>query len=376
MGAMASVDTFTLASAGRTEFYVTAAPAVAGDARQQAEDVFAAVAGVLRDHGARLVYERVFVTPGTLQAVASARTRAYGDLDDGVAPAWLEVAVGHSGAVPGVQVHAIAGGSQPEPVELDGMAVGRIVRCPDHDFLAVSGLSAPHAGASREDQALVLMQQAKAVVEQVGGNMLSIARTWVWLGDILEWYDRFNRVRTDFFRECGLLDPALGEHLPASTGVGVAPALGGHCGMDLVATIEQRRADQQFLLEGGNQGSAFDYGSAFSRAARARTPGGATVYVSGTASIDADGLTTHEGDSAAQIEATIANVRAVLTDMDCRDSDVVQAVIFCMTPEVEQVFRRQFGNLPWPRTVVICNMCRGDLLVEIEALACPGAQKL
>ena len=372
---MAVIDTLTIGSAGRKEFYVTAA-APPDDAPRQAEAIFAAVAQVLRDNDARLVYERVFVTPGTTSAAASARSRAYGDLDDGVAPAWLQVAQGRSGPVPGVQVHAVAGDARPELVELDGKPVGRIVRCPDHDFLAVSGLSAPHAGTTRGQQALAIMLNAKAVVEQAGGNLLDVARTWMWLGDILEWYDEFNQVRTELFREVGLFDPALGEHLPASTGVGVAPALGGHCSMDLAATIDKTGAEKQFLIEGGNQGSAFAYGSAFSRAARARTPGGETVYVSGTASIDAEGLTTHHGDIAAQIKDTIANVRAVFADMDCADSDVVQAVIFCMTPEVEDVFRRQFSALPWPRTIVICNMCRGDLLVEIEAAACPGATKL
>ena len=373
---MACVDTFSISASGRTELYVTVDAPPTDDPGGQAEALFAAVAAELRRHDARLVYERVFLTPPALSAATAARAAAYGDLDDGVPPAWLRVGPGHSGAVPGVQVQAVAGGAPPEVLEFNGKPTGRIVRCGDYDLLTVAGLAAPDAGPTREEQAGAMMRRAKAAVEQAGGNLLSVSRTWMWLGDILAWYDDFNRVRTDYFRECGLFDPAVGEHLPASTGVGVGPALDGHCTMDLVATIEPQQTDQQFLIEGGNQGSAFSYGSAFSRAARARTPGGETVYVSGTASIDADGNTTHKGDILAQIEDTIANVRAVLTDMGCTDDDVVQSVVYCMSPVVEQTCRSQFADLPWPKTHVIGDICRHDLLVEIEAAACPGAQRL
>lgn len=372
IGAMSScLRTVGLKSPGCTELYISATPEP-GDSGSQAEQVFAAVAGVLRDSDARIVYERVFVAPGGADAVAEARSTAYGNLDDGVRPAMLAVGTGQGGPIPGVQVHAVAGGNAPEPIELGGSAGGRIVRCDDFDFLAVSGLSAPDAGDAT-DQAKAILEKAQAAVEAAGGNMLSIARTWMWLGDILDWYDQFNDVRNEFFRDCGLLGAGIDERLPASTGVGVGPALGGACCMDLVATIDKNPRGSQFLLEGGNQGSAFSYGSAFSRAARARTPAGQTVYVSGTASIDADGRTTHVGDIAAQLKATIKNVRAVLADMNCRDQDVTQSVVYCMTPEFEQVFHEQFGDLPWPRTVVISDICRRDLLAEIEAVACPGA---
>jgi len=368
---MSSLQTLSLKSPECTEFYLTAS-AGAGDAANQADELFAAVAEALRSHDARIVYERVFVTPAAAGAVAPARAAAYGELDDGVAPALLGVSPGAGGPIPGVQVHAVAGGNAPEPIELAGSAGGRIVRCDDFDFLAVSGLSAPEAGDAAS-QTKAMLEKAQAAVEAAGGNMLSIARTWMWLHDILDWYDQFNDVRNEFFQTCGLLGAGADERLPASTGVGVGPALGGACCMDLVATIDKNRKGSQFLLEGGNQGSAFSYGSAFSRAARARTPAGQTVYVSGTASIDADGRTTHVGDIEAQLKASIENVRAVLADMGCRDEDVTQAVVYCMTPDFEQVFHKQFGDLPWPRTVVVSDICRRDLLAEIEAAACPGA---
>ena len=121
----------------------------------------------------------------------------------------------------------------------------------------------------------------------------------------------------------------------------------------------------------GKQQCALEYGSAFSRASRAITPAGETVFVSGTASIDAGGATTNIGDAAGQINATIENVQAVLKDMHCLEDDVVYAIAYCKTTEVEKIFNGVKGNLSWPWITVICDVCRPDLLFEIEAAAMP-----
>lgn len=220
-----------------------------------------------------------------------------------------------------------------------------------------------------------MFEKAESVLQQIGGNMLSVARTWLWLGDILSWYRDFNGVRTQFFIERGLMNGRPGENrLPASTGIGVKPAGAPVCALDLVALTGAQGSIQR-LLALGNQNAASRYGSAFSRAAKAATPAGHVVYVSGTASIDAQGKTTHAGDVNGQIQATIDNVRAVLRDTHCTDTDVVQAVAYCKTPDIEETFRSGWRDLEWPCIVVIADICRDDLLFEIEATALPGARK-
>jgi enamine deaminase RidA (YjgF/YER057c/UK114 family) len=100
-------------------------------------------------------------------------------------------------------------------------------------------------------------------------------------------------------------------------------------------------------------------------------PAGETVFVSGTASINASGITTHVGDALGQINTTIENVRAVLKDMNCSDQNVVQVVAYCKTTEVEKVFNTVKATLAWPWVTVICDICRPELLFEIEATAMP-----
>jgi len=219
-----------------------------------------------------------------------------------------------------------------------------------------------------------MLAVAEKAVHLAGGDLFNVARTWMWLANLLEWYDDFNAVRNELFRQRGLLAKDAKHQLPASTGISVAPAGGAHCAMDMVASIGNGILSR--FLTGGDQSSAFDYGSAFSRALEAKTPAGTAVYVSGTAAIDADGRTEHVGNSAAQIADTIKHARAALAEGGCGDDDVVQSMMYCKTPETEQVFRDAFGDLSWPQVIAVCDICRHDLLFEAEVTACAGARKL
>jgi enamine deaminase RidA (YjgF/YER057c/UK114 family) len=195
----------------------------------------------------------------------------------------------------------------------------------------------------------------------------------MWLGDILAWYDDFNRVRTEFFTDRGLVGEGTRQSMPASTGIGLRCVDGSKCCMDLVAVL-QPPDSTQCLQAVGKQQCALEYGSAFSRASRAITPAGQTIFVSGTASIDASGATTNIGDARGQINTTIENVRAVLRDTQATDEDVVQAVAYCKTIEVQEIFNNAKADLGWPCVTVICDICRPELLFEMEAAAVTPAK--
>jgi enamine deaminase RidA (YjgF/YER057c/UK114 family) len=218
-----------------------------------------------------------------------------------------------------------------------------------------------------------MLNKALAGLKEVGCDFLSVARTWMWLGDILSWYGEFNHERNEFFSENGLLSRTEQPRFPASTGIGVKPAGRAGCAMDLVAVGGAPESITR-LLKGGDQNSAFNYGSAFSRAATAVMPAGKTVFVSGTAAVACDGSTQHVGNAPAQIEATVAHFRAILGQTGCSDGDVVQAIVYCKSDEVARAFRAAFCHLPYPQILVICDICRDDLLFEIEGTACPGAK--
>ncbi|MFA5238983.1 MAG: Rid family hydrolase [Phycisphaerae bacterium] len=361
-------DTRSVGSPEATEIYIAAVPKRNAPPQTQAEEIFSGIGKILRSKSAYILQERIFAAGSAMETVRSVRSKEYGDIDDGVAPTFLVGKEGSSGPISGVQVHAVTG-SKPEVLKLDNKPCGRIFRTKDRAYLTLSDISAPKI-AEANKQARVMLEKAESILKKSGADFLSVPRTWMWLGDILSWYDDFNQVRNKFFIERGLIGSGSRQSMPASTGIGLGPITGESCTMDLTAVLKP--ADSiEFLEAVGKQQCAFEYGSAFSRASRAITPAGETVFISGTASIDAAGATTNLDDARGQINETIENVRAVLGDMNCADKDVVQVMAYCKTTEVEKIFTEAKASLAWPWVTVICDICRADLLFEIEAAAMP-----
>lgn len=348
------------------EVYITAIPDGTGEPRTHVAELFEAIASELGGRKMYILQERIFCTAGILGAVKDIRKSAYGDLADVVEPAWLEAPPGIHGELAGVQMHAAAGVDAPEIVRIDDVPCGRIVKTDDASFLTLSNVQAGFS-ADAAGQAARMFNKVHSLLRGLGANFFSVPRTWLWLGDILDWYDDLNRVRNEFFTANGLVGPGVEGRMPASTGIGVRPASGAACGMDLVAVLSPG-AEIDYLETGGNQNSAFNYGSAFSRAAIAPTPAGRALYISGTASIDRRGATTHIDDAPAQIAETIANVKAIIEQAGLADKDVAHTIVYSKTPEIEQCFHDDHPDFPWPHLSVIADICRDDLLFEIEAL--------
>lgn len=364
-----SIDTRTIESPAVSEIYISATPGKNAPPAEMAEQIFSAISDTLRSKKARILQERVFATEAVMETLSHARSQAYHghDLDDGVAPSFLVGDEGTVGPIAGVQVYALSGRAETQIINLDGTPCGRILRSPGHTFVTLSSVSAP-GPAQATEQARACLEKAECALRKFGTGFLSVARTWIWLKDILSWYDDFNSVRNKFFTERGLIGQGTRQSMPASTGIGLGLAGGCQCALDLTAVLEPANATAYFQA-GGKQQCALEYGSAFSRASRTITPAGQTIFVSGTAAIDAAGVTTNINDALGQINATIENVRAVLRDMNVSDDDVVHVVAYCKTPQIERVFNTVKGNYPWPWVTTICDICRPELLFEIEATA-------
>lgn len=120
------------------------------------------------------------------------------------------------------------------------------------------------------------------------------------------------------------------------------------------------------------QNPAFRYGSAFSRGMALVTGGRCTLWVSGTASIGPGGETLHTGHVEAQILETLLSVAALLEEQGAGLRDIVTATLFCKTPAVYAAAERvtRLLDLPHlPAVSVRADVCRSDLLVELEAVA-------
>jgi len=200
-------------------------------------------------------------------------------------------------------------------------------------------------------------------------DLRCVARTWGWLRDILTWYDDFNAARTAVYQKERLVDSGGHAHyLPASTGIGVAPADGSACALEVLAVSDGHRSIRS-IQAGGEQDSAFSYGSAFARAVLAPMPAGSTLFVSGTAAIDPQGRSEHPGDAARQIDATLQHIRALLAEVGWSEDRIVSAIAYSKTPQIANALTNGWSALPWPRIETIADVCRKELLFEMEVTA-------
>lgn len=333
--------------------------------------MFQAIAAEAARRNARLCRVRAFVPANQMEQhlqawEAFAAARALTPIT------WLHAGEGQPAAV---QAHAIdAAGDWSELGQGPAGSGVALTRGPDR-WAFLGGITGSGSGdfAMITEQAFIA---AKNLLAPASLGLGDVGRTWFFLDKILTRYDAFNIGRSRLFKREGILlpGPEADSRVPASTGIGVSPARGALLAMEAIAA-RGPGADIVRLPAAGKQRSAYEYGSAFSRAAEMTTPGGRTVLISGTAAIDAQGHTCFLDDGPRQVGMTIQNVQAVLQQCRCGGPDVVEAIAYCKTPQVAREFAAHRARpAEWPWVVVVGDVCRGDLLFEVEVYACQGAR--
>lgn len=258
-----------------------------------------------------------------------------------------------------------AAGADVEPIVLDGRILGAVLRGPYADECWLAGLHAADTSASLPDQARAtyeLMEQALGVV---GMDFSHVARTWLFLHDILSWYGPFNKVRTDFFTERGVFDRLV----PASTGIGGSNPAGAAMITGVYALRPKHPSVTVQAVPSPLQCPALAYGSSFSRAVEVALPDVKRLWISGTASIAPDGETQHLDDVVAQTALTCDVVAAILKSRGMDWADVTRATAYFRHAADAGIFAQHCAaaGLPPLPTVVAHNViCRDNLLFELE----------
>jgi 2-iminobutanoate/2-iminopropanoate deaminase len=127
-----------------------------------------------------------------------------------------------------------------------------------------------------------------------------------------------------------------------------------------------------------NEAYCYPKPSSFSRGLRLDIKGVTILMISGTASIDENGVTVHEGDFRAQTLRTYYNITNLLAAEGATWKDVVRTTCYlrdierdyALFNEVRTKFFDEQGLDPLPASTGIqAILCRPDLLVEMEAMA-------
>ena len=271
------------------------------------------------------------------------------------------------------------------------------------------------------DAALDAFQQIRALLGSVDIRLDQVIRTWLYLGGIVadegptQRYKELNRARSDFFEDIHFLTdrlpperekgtgpicrngpegashkldlspfPAGRRVFPASTGIGTE---GRRVMMSAIALATERKDILAVPLENPRQTSAFDYAEhyspktpKFSRAMALTCGNYATILVSGTASIT-NSETRHAHDAVAQTHETLDNIGALISEENlCRHGlpglgtsleGLGLVRVYIKREEdyanVRAACEKRLGELP--TIYAMADVCRPDLLVEIEGMA-------
>jgi len=262
-------------------------------------------------------------------------------------------------------------------------------------WIHCAGVTPPAAMKSAYAQSEFVFEHMRALLEKAGADFSEVVRTWIYFGGITEEesgterYRELNRARTDFFENIhfgdGLAMPGYtGDFYPASTGIGV----GGRGLVTACLALQTDRHDVRILpLENPLQTPSFDYGKQysikspkFSRAMAVALGNYLTTWVSGTASI-VNSESVHPGDIEGQTEQTITNIeRLIAKDNFARQGlpgagatleDLAKVRVYIKRQEdylkCRAVCERRLGDLP--TIYAVADICRPELLVEIEGVA-------
>jgi enamine deaminase RidA (YjgF/YER057c/UK114 family) len=245
------------------------------------------------------------------------------------------------------------------------------------------------------DRASSALESMRRLLGSAGARFEDVVRTWLYLGDIVgpdgftQRYKELNRARTEFYRDIhfghGRTHTAFdGRIYPASTGIGTS---NGDVVISAIAMLSERDDVLLLPLENPNQVAACDYATRygpnspkFVRAMAVASGGCATIFISGTASIT-DSESRYLRDVEGQTHQTLDNIEALISEANFQRyerpglgatlDDLALVRVYVKRPEdylnVRAVCQARLGDVP--AIYAVADVCRPELLVEIEGIA-------
>ncbi len=362
---------------GLCESYATCVPHDAigtADAATQAGEVYDALGSWLREQGASGVQERIFGNSDFREAILAQRQALLAtEADCRLWPAtFVEGAPCDHEGLAGTYLYAVAG-PECSPIYDDNQLSGVAFEHRDTQHVYLSGVSGRGTAESRQQEACDMFARADAILCATGCSYADVVRTWIYLADILEWYDEFNPIRSDFYSQLRSIAQTSSSWPPASTGIGARLPGPAHCLLDLFALAGPgRRYVSVQPLHNPRQKEAYSYGSAFSRGMAITFGGIETVYVSGTAAVGEEGQSLCVGDLEGQVIRTLDNIASLLGTRRMTLADFVSSTVFIKQGHDVKLVRELIGDrgeLLANSIYVAADICRPELLLEIDGIA-------
>jgi len=382
------VEATVVTTPSATEIFLRCAPIASGTSRNcccvQSRVVYEGLIAVLEQLGAELghvVIEKAFFRnlAGDYDDFQQVRTEAY--CKRGITGQFLpattylgqppcrpgrDIELQAYGLVPGspgtARVHSLPSPGAGITVKLFEIGQARHLYISN---ITAGGLDGKPPGPFRR-QSDAIFRTALEIVTSHGVAFSDVVRTWIYLDDIDRDYAELNASRNAFFEQEGV------GRLPASTGIGGGSRpKGSLCVVDVYALLNPEIATIE-VMQTPTLNEAHEYGSSFSRGMKMALAENTYLFISGTASVDECGQTVHVGDARAQIERMLLNVEELLRAQGATFADLVHAVTYLKSADDLALYQEicaERGVREVPHTIVRADVCRPELLSEMEAVA-------
>lgn len=379
---------------GVSHVLVTAEPRAGGSLRDEVWDALKAVAEVMNAEGAAgaVVHQTLFLADVTAAAACRQIVREFYGRN---APATSYIPQRPCGGRR-LAIEAVGLGRGREKVDIRRINEQVVVARHNGVSWVYAEQAVPRTSATGVyEKTVCAYQQLRRLLPDAGARLDQVVRTWLYLGGIVDndgptqRYRELNRGRGDVYEHVSFLEERLpeahhGPAFPASTGIGTA---GRSISLSALAVVSEADDVVAVPLENPRQTAAYSYARTYSPTSPKFSRGlalchgeDATLFISGTASIT-NSETRHAGDVVAQTHETIENIAALISEENLSRHGLAGwgttleglglARVYIKRPEdharVRDVCERRLGGAPM--TYVVADVCRPDLLVEIEGMA-------
>ena len=356
-----------------SEFHILAESTGGKSFELQTKAVLGAVTASLFDYNVSpdsIVFIRYFLSDSANQAEFVKNPEMYSEfgLDDCAVSIVQQPPV--NGGKVGVWAYAIHAHGQEIKRARRGAPSELSVLRGDYEHVWSAGLTLKNCGASSFDQTNAVFADLNKGLENKGYSLeKNCVRTWLFVKDIDFNYAGVVEARRKFFEARYMTKDT---HFIASTGIeGRCADPGVSVLMDAYSLGGVSQDQIRFLKAADYLNPTHEYGVTFERGTSVDFGDRRHVYISGTASIDAQGEIVCPKDINGQIARTFVNISALLAEVGAAMNEVAQMIVYIRdiadSEAVNAYLAKHYPSIP--KITLLAPVCRPGWLVEIECIA-------
>lgn len=284
--------------------------------------------------------------------------------------------------VAGIIIHTVDSNTKVKYIPDHGTVYGSQYKIGAVERLLVEGIQDPLIASGFSQTVAAEYNKVDRILSRTGFDPSNLVRTWHYIHPINEHYVAFNKERKAYFQRSNIGYATQPECVPASTCIEGKCRKTGYSTMNLyyIKKLDNVRIKRVYSSDQKEADStSYQYGPTFSRALYVAQAGLKELQISGTASIDQDGKTQYIDNPFRQIERTLLLIKGLLMQADMVFNDICYATCIFKNPSDYSTFRevmRKLGLPDFPHIAIKGNICRDDLLFEMDAVAIKHTDKL